>query len=236
MLNKINKLCSLGHTRNLRSSLLLVNIFAMILTGCASSVNPNYYTLAPKVTPIQGTPLRIIEILPIGLPDRLDRVSIMVNTDQGQSNILDNNRWTSTLSTELHDSLSASLQQQLNAVDRYTSGISTTNTVYRIAIDFSRFDIIKPIPNHRNGSVEVAVSWMIKPIEPLQTSTTSKQPIHRLLNCRMSFSQEIANSDSVTDMVNASKLAVNQVTTGVSDAVFAVEKGTTPRVNHAVCS
>lgn len=233
MLNKMNIFGLLTLSKNVKT--VLLSVFIAGLTGCTTSVAPNYYTLAPRVVPTQETRVRVIEILPVNLPDRLDRSSIMINTEQGQSTILDNDRWTSNLSVELHDSLSSGLQQQLGAVDRYSSGISnTTSTVYRIAIDFSRFDIIKSAALQKNGDVEVEVSWMIKPIEP-QLNTTMKQPTHQTLSCRMTFNQEIASTLTVPDMVTASKIALNRITTGISNTVLSVEKGNT-QVSNAVCS
>lgn len=231
MLNKINRLNLFSMNINTIISCVLFGIVGG-LTGCASSVVPNYYTLAPKVIPTQGTTLRIIEILPLNLPDRLDRASILINTEQGQTTILENDRWTSSLAVELHDSLSSGLQQQLNAVDRYNSGVSTAQTVYRIAIDFSRFDIVKPNLPQKDGHVEVEASWVVKPLEP---HTTVKQPTHRTLTCRMTFNQNIASTMTVPDMVTASKLALHQITTNISNTVVAVEKGNS-QVNHAVCS
>ncbi|MCF8998944.1 PqiC family protein [Acinetobacter nectaris] len=220
---------------SLMVSSTLLSILIVGLTGCASSVAPNYYTLAPRVEPAHGATLRMIEVLPVSLPDRLDRIPIMINTEQGQATILDNDRWTSSLSTELHDSLSSGLQQQLNAVDRYSSGVPSTNTVYRIAVDFSRFDIIKPISPQNKGDVEVEVSWIIKPIEPIQTAIVTKPSIHRTLSCRMTFNQTITNTNSIPDMVTSSKLALNRVTTSISDTVIAAEKGTS-QINNVTCS
>ncbi|SDB93948.1 PqiC family protein [Acinetobacter boissieri] len=236
MLNKMKALRLSQVNRVPAVSLAVLSIVLIGLTGCASSVTPNYYTLAPRVLPAQGgATLRVIEVLPVSLPDRLDRPSIMVNTAQGQAKILDNDRWTSSLATELHDSLSSGLQQQLGAVDRYSNGISTTSTVYRIAIDFSRFDIIQSTSPQKNADVEVEVSWIIKPIDPIQTSSTTKQLIHKPLSCRMTFNQNVANTATIPDMVSASKLALSRVTTGISDTVLAVEKGTS-QVSNTVCS
>lgn len=233
-----NKFNTLGlFTAGFRSKTFTALLGGLVLglAGCASSVNPNYYTLAQRTLPTQQAKLRVIEVLPLNLPDRLDRASIMVYTEQGQSIILDNDRWTSSLSMELHDSLSSGLQQQLGAVDRYNNGLPSANTVYRIAIDFSRFDIVKSTTRNQDRHVEVEVSWMIKPIEPIQTIVTNKPPIHRPLSCRMTFNQPITNGATIQDMVTASKLALNQVTTSISNAVVAVEKGAS-QVNNAVCS
>ncbi|MBF7688181.1 PqiC family protein [Acinetobacter rathckeae] len=233
MPNKINRHVRKG-SLGFHMTLPMLSMFMLALTGCTSSVVPNYYTLAPRVTAVQGASLRVIEVLPVSLPDRLDRPSIMVNTEQGQSKILDNDRWTSPLSAELHDSLSSGLQQQLGAVDRYSSGLPSTNTVYRIGVNFSRFDIVKANTAQDNSEIVVEVTWIIKPIEPAQATTTKLQN-HRPLSCRMAFNQSIANKAEVPDMVSASKVALGRVTTAISDTVLASEQGTL-QVKDAVCS
>lgn len=89
----------------------VVILTGVFLNACSSSPTPNYYTLQAKATPITNSGVRVIEVMPVGLPDRLDRASIVVQDHQGRSKVLDNDRWTSTLSTQLRDGLSAGLQQ-----------------------------------------------------------------------------------------------------------------------------
>ncbi|MEB3752880.1 PqiC family protein [Acinetobacter sp. MD2(2019)] len=214
-----------------RTTAGLFSLAALGLTACSSSVTPNYYTLAPRVVPTAQPTLRVIELLPVNLPDRLDRASLMINSEQGQAKILDNDRWTSNLAVELHDSLSAGLQQQLGAVDRYSSGMPNGKIAYRIATDFSRFDTIQSASNPNHNRVEVEVSWTIKPIiaNPVNASNVA-----RSLSCRMTFNQTIASPFKIPDTVNASRSALNRVITAISNTVIASEKGTT-QVPVAIC-
>ncbi|MFX7333333.1 ABC-type transport auxiliary lipoprotein family protein, partial [Acinetobacter baumannii] len=84
-------------------------------------------TLTPKVTPVSNSTVQVIEVLPVGIPDRLDRAPLVLQESNGKSTVLDNERWTSTLGTQLRDTLSAGLQQKLGAIDSYSSGLSGNN-------------------------------------------------------------------------------------------------------------
>lgn len=152
----------------------------IMLSACSSSTTPNYYTLVPKVTPIVSSNVRVIEVLPVGLPDRLNRAPLVIQNNNGQSKVLDNERWTSTLSAELRDGLSAGLQQKLGAVDRYSSGMTGGKVSYRIATDFSRFDIINNLTSDKsNRAVEISVAWIIKREDPFKV--LSEKPIQTRL-------------------------------------------------------
>ncbi|WP_213694926.1 membrane integrity-associated transporter subunit PqiC, partial [Acinetobacter baumannii] len=111
MKNKKNR--SLQHSKVakwlLGSGVLLT---AIAMTACSSSPTPNYYTLTPKVTPVSNSTVQVIEVLPVGIPDRLDRAPLVLQESNGKSTVLDNERWTSTLGTQLRDTLSAGLQQK----------------------------------------------------------------------------------------------------------------------------
>lgn len=41
----------------------------LLIAACSGSPTPNYYTLANKVTPLPSSKVKVIEVLPVGLPD-----------------------------------------------------------------------------------------------------------------------------------------------------------------------
>ncbi|WP_205731271.1 PqiC family protein, partial [Acinetobacter baumannii] len=113
--------------------------------------------------------VQVIEVLPVGIPDRLDRAPLVLQDSSGKSTVLNNERWTSTMGTQLRDTLSAGLQQKLGAIDSYSSGLSGNNQpLYRVSTDFSHFDIVD------NSNINVAVSWVVKrQIPPTQLESTN---------------------------------------------------------------
>ncbi|MDF2418446.1 hypothetical protein GWP85_13165 [Acinetobacter beijerinckii] len=239
MINKSIKKSFFNEKVIVNTGLVLLTI---MLSACSSSTTPNYYTLVPKVTPIVSSNVRVIEVLPVGLPDRLNRAPLVIQNNNGQSKVLDNERWTSTLSAELRDGLSAGLQQKLGAVDRYSSGMTGGKVSYRIATDFSRFDIINNLANDKsNRAVEISVAWIIKREDPFKVLSAKTNPnttnmIHQF-SCRMSFTQPILNDLNKTqDVVNASSIGLSRVIDAVAASVNMVDEKRIMTMNGVTCS
>lgn len=196
------------------------------LAACSSSPTPSYYTLSSTVQPLAYSQVRLIEVMPIGLPDRLDRSPMVIQYASGESKILDNQRWTSTLATEMRDALSAGLQQRLGAVDRYNSGMAGDKAAYRVATEFSRFDIVER-PNRSATDIDVNVAWMIKRVDPFRsaTETMSRQSAAaQQVNCRMAFSLSVPQqSKKPADFAATSRQALNQVVDGISESIVSMD-------------
>jgi len=207
----------------------------LLIAACSSSPTPNYYTLANKVTPLPSSKVKVIEVLPVGLPDRINRAPLVIQEINGRSNILDNERWTSTLGAELRDNLSAGLQQKLGAVDRYNSGMIGGKVSYRVATDFSHFDIVNTT-SANNKNVEVSVAWIIKRNDPSitinQDSTQNQQ-----LACRMTFTQPvIANNNQIPTIVSSASASLSRVIDAMAVSIAALDSKVPVRVEGAVCS
>lgn len=219
---------------------------AMMTTGCSTSKSPNYYSLIPQVVPSISRQVRVIEVLPVGLADRLNRIPLVVQEVSGKSNVLNDERWTSTLSAELRDGLSAGLQQKLGAVDRYNSGMTGGQAAYRIAADFSRFDIVNrslSSINKDNGQreVEVAVAWTIKYDDPNRSlnaiNTSHPMKVTGQMSCRMTFNQAVvSNSNQMVDTVNTLRQSLGQVVNAVAASVLAVESKSRVAVANVICA
>lgn len=222
---------------------------SLILAGCSSSNTPNYYSLTPQIAPVvQSNQVRVIEVLPVGLSDRLNRIPLVIQTSKGESKVLNEERWTSTLSAELRDSLSAGLQQKLGAFDRYNSGMTGGKAAYRIAIDFSSFDFIQSMDNSSAkvktpsaDQVVIAVAWTVKyddPNRPLSNPKNAQEsPKNNQLSCRMQWTQPIAMRDpKLIDAVETSRQSLAQVIDGISTSVLALERKSKPSLSHGACN
>ncbi|WP_445115695.1 PqiC family protein [Acinetobacter sp. WZC-1] len=243
MINKKNRISDLPivSVQRLRRCALLLALAG--LGACSSSTTPSYYTLTPRVTALPGSGVRVIEVMPVGLPDRLNRTPLVLQDSRGQSTVLDNARWTSTLAAELRDGLSAGLQQKLGAVDRYNSGMTGGRVSYRIATDFSRFDIVTGSGHGTDRNIEVAVSWMIKrddPNQPLTQPATAQQAVQnrRQFSCRMAFSDSVRTTggNKIADIVSTSRLSLSRVVDAIAASVVAVETGTIQVIEHTACA
>jgi len=214
-------------------------IGTLVLSACATP-SPNYYALTPHVAPLSNSPVQMIEVSPVGLPDRLDRSQMVLEDAHGQSDVLDLSRWTSSLSSELHDALSSGLQQKLGAVDRYNSGMTGGKVAYRIAVDFARFDIIEHTTDAAEGPhVAVSVSWIVKREDPALPAITSDKSVpvpDRQLSCRLAFNTPIDSAAwRVDGAVGASRIAVNHVVDVVAASVVAMASNM-PAAGEASCS
>ena len=213
-----------------------VLLTAVAMTACSSSPTPNYYTISPKVTPAVNSSIRVIEVLPVGLLDRLDRAPLVLQDSNGKSTVLDNERWTSTMSTQLRDTLSAGLQQKLGAIDSYSSGLAGNNQpLYRVSTDFSHFDIVD------NSNINVAVSWVVKrQIPPTQLESSNPKVITNAgsqLNCRIAFKQPIdQKAKKLEAIVSASSEAMSQIINTVSSSILALDSNKKVVVNNGICS
>lgn len=207
----------------------------LLIAACSGSPTPNYYTLANKVTPLPSSRVKVIEVLPVGLPDRINRAPLVIQEINGRSNILDNERWTSTLGAELRDNLSAGLQQKLGAVDRYNSGMIGGKVSYRVATDFSHFDIVNTT-SANTKNVEVSVAWIIKRNDPNitidQNSTQNQQ-----LACRMTFSQPVnASNNQIAPIVSTASTSLGHVIDAMAVSIAALDSKVPVSVAGAVCS
>lgn len=202
-----------------------IGMVAMLM-ACSSSKTPNFYSLTPTLSPVvKSNKVRMIEVLPVGLADRLNRIPLVIQNPNGQSQVLHDDRWTSIMAAELRDGLSAGLQQQLGAVDRYNSGMTGGQAAYRIAADFSHFDFVERAPNQRE--VVVAAAWTIKfddPNRPLSNPKNAQNiPPSYQLSCRYAFNQPVPKGQSLNDVVKTSRDSLAQVVQAVTQSVLHLE-------------
>ncbi|QOT79414.1 PqiC family protein [Cupriavidus basilensis] len=120
-----------------------------MMNGCASP-EARYYTLAASrsnVTPaVTGRASRSseplwIEVTPVRVPERLNRIQLVVRDGtSGEVKLLDTSRWTSPLPDELRDALSQQLQSTLGALDVYQRGLPATQPAFRVTTEVVNLD------------------------------------------------------------------------------------------------
>ena len=221
-------------------SSLSVGLFALIVSGCSSSPTPKFYSLSTQTLTSSSSnqKVRMIEVLPVGLSDRLNRIPLVIQQENGQAKVLFDDRWTSTLSAELRDAVSARLQQTLGAVDRYNSGMTGGQAAYRIALDFSNFDFIEK--SNQQRFILMNTTWTLRyddPNRPLSTPKNAQTlPKHHQLSCRMSFYEEIPQkSKDLNTLVTVSQKAIDQLSISIASSVKHFENRNQP-ITGAVCS
>lgn len=135
----------------MRQSMLvpLILVATVMIDGCASP-EPRYYTLAAGSSDTATTvpagirrtlAPRWIEVMPVRVPERMNRAQLMVRDGSGGGiKLLDTSRWTSPLPDELRDALSQHLQSSLDAVDIYQHGLPATTPAIRVTAEVVMLD------------------------------------------------------------------------------------------------
>lgn len=119
---------------------VLVLLFA--ISGCSSPQIRNHTLVLPAPSASQAKKVSFaIELLPVGVPVQLDMKQVVVRQGDSTMQVLNNDRWLSTLGDEMHSALSTEIAQRLGTQD--VSGLSKADEkqVVRILIQIRRFDL-----------------------------------------------------------------------------------------------
>jgi uncharacterized lipoprotein YmbA len=136
--------------RLLKHSLILFTA-AITLVACATTAPTRFYTLS-NIRPIGDSERSLtnatqVDLRPVMMPERLKRTQIILNTaNSNELTMLENERWASAFNDELHDAISAELNQQL---------ISEQAASYRVAVELHQLEIIK------GQAIKAELSWKI---------------------------------------------------------------------------
>ncbi|KWE99464.1 PqiC family protein [Burkholderia pseudomultivorans] len=150
---------------SLVSTILGWTFGASLLTGCTSA-EPRYYTLeqvsagrtaiaqciAPASNPVW------IEVVPVTVPERLNRANLILSRRNGTFQVLEQDRWLAPLPDELRDALSQRLQLNLGAVDIYQRNRAGVKPQYRVTAAVVSMDAELGI---RAGAI---INWTVQRI------------------------------------------------------------------------
>lgn len=149
------------------------------LAGCAGSPPVHYHALVkPALPPATGGNARmLVELLPIALPERLNREEMVLTGDNGRIEVRDGDRWAAPLSDEIRQIVADALWLRVGAADIYRAPIPQTASglpQYRLSLRIERFEAVP------GRSAQVEGSW-----------TARKLPQGEAAVCRASFSQDL---------------------------------------------
>lgn len=124
-------------------------LLALALAGC-SSTPVQYYTLSAPSQPSAQAPAAaaggaapaslLIEVLPVGVPEVLDRAQMVVRQGDAAVTVVDGHRWASPLGDELRTALSAELVAQWGATDAAGLPRQPGAPLWRIKLEVRRID------------------------------------------------------------------------------------------------
>ncbi|EHP38637.1 lipoprotein [Cupriavidus basilensis OR16] len=129
------------------AAVLAIAFAAAVPAGCASP-EARYYTLSPAAearpaampVPSQATEPVWIEVAPVRVPERVNRVNLVLSNGSGRFKLLAQDRWSATLPDEFRDALSQRLQVSLGAVDTYQQGRSGAEPFFRVSTEVVQID------------------------------------------------------------------------------------------------
>jgi len=152
----------------------LLALTAAILAGCGSSPPIHYHALT-SAAPHQasGSARLLVEVLPVALPERLNRGEMVLVSASGQLDVRDADRWAAPLPDEIRQILSDTLWNRLGATDVYQAPVASSATalpLYRLALRIERFEAVP------GRSAIVEGSWTARRL-PQGRSTTCRTSV-----------------------------------------------------------
>ena len=160
----------------------VLGLCALALSGCGASPPLRYHALSegPGVSEssVNGGAAMLVEMLPVAIPERLNRDEIVLNGPGGRLDVLDGERWAAPLADEIRQSVDDALWRRLRAADVYLAPVAPANSAlpqYRLALRIERLDA-----QPGQGAV-VEASW-----------TARRLPQGAATVCRASFATPFA--------------------------------------------
>ncbi|KQM70339.1 hypothetical protein ASE76_10700 [Xylophilus sp. Leaf220] len=183
-----------------------------LAAGCAGQPD-RYYTLAdpaalrtaPAAAP-QAAPTMAIEVLPVGVPERLARPQMVVRTSAAspEVQVLEQHRWSASFEKELRDALSSGIATRLGAIDASKTPAAAGLRPWRIAVQVARFDAVE------GERVDGAFTWT------LRRAGTPQQ-----LDCRLDTS--VAAGAGMAALAQASGEVAARLAKTIADAIASAD-------------
>ncbi|RXZ33264.1 membrane integrity-associated transporter subunit PqiC [Oxalobacteraceae bacterium CAVE-383] len=191
-----------------------------LLAACASAPPLRFYSLAAPASSaaMDAAPVRsagmFIDVLPVGVPERLARPQLVVRKGNGSDarmDVLEQDRWTAPFNNELHDALADGIAARLGAVDARHGGRQAGQPVYRIAVNLRQFDAIS------GERVDAAFGW-----------TVTRAEDGRSASCQAAYSVPAGGVGGTGALVAAMQKTVALATVAIAATVDSVKNGTAP--------
>ncbi|MDO8608108.1 MAG: PqiC family protein [Phaeospirillum sp.] len=128
-----------------RGKLGIILAATLVLSGCGTSPPPRYHALSlPAEQQASGRARMLVEILPIALPERLNREEMVLTGESGQLDVRENDRWAAALPDEIRQIVTDTLWRTLWAADVYRVPVPVEASApqYRLALRIERFEAI----------------------------------------------------------------------------------------------
>lgn len=152
-----------------------------VLSGCSSSPPLHYHSLSGPATGTgSGNAEMLVEIVPLMIPERVNRDDIVIQGQNGGITILHDERWAAPLSDEVRQVIDDTLWQTVHAADVYQTPVAQNSQnlpLYRLAVRIEKFD------TGLADSATVEASWTIRRL-PMGQSTVCRSRFSTLFHER----------------------------------------------------
>lgn len=148
---------------------LVAAVLAVALSGCGTSPAPRYYALGSGAQAQgSGSAQRLVEILPVAVPERLNREEMVLTGAGGQLDVRDGDHWAAPLPDEIRHILTDALWRRLRAADVYQAPVAPGAgglALYRLALQIERFEAVP------GRSAVIEGSWTVRRLPQGQSTT-----------------------------------------------------------------
>jgi uncharacterized lipoprotein YmbA len=141
-----------------RTGAAITMILAVLVAGCASSPDVEYYTLSPQAVGASSTSDQAIALAvgPADFPRALNRVRMMTRSSDNRVTYDEFNRWAGTLASDFLATTATNLSRILGSDRVVVYPTPPTFTIkYRVTFDVQRFDA------DANGNVTLETRWSL---------------------------------------------------------------------------
>jgi uncharacterized protein len=116
---------------------------ALIATGCGTSAQPKYYSLASTAAS-DGAPPTIVTVMvgPVSIPASVDRPQFVLQSAPNKVDVEEFNRWSAPLGDSIARVVAGDLSAQLGTPDVATAPLANFVYAYRVTIDVQRFESV----------------------------------------------------------------------------------------------
>jgi uncharacterized protein len=196
---------------NKHSNGFIMLCVSSLLTACASTPPPHFYTLEsqsrpPDVTATASTKKRLIGIGPLSLPALYDRRQIVTRAENNSIQLAEFDQWAAPLKDNVITVLSKNVAAlQPNAIVRAYPWGPYGDVDYRVIVDFSRFD------TQLGKSANLEASWVIMEEKNHTIVSNGQAKIEQRLNDASYSSAAHALSRLLSELSQQLSLALVQV-------------------------
>ena len=188
---------------------------AVALAGCGASTPLRYHALATGASspaPSGGAQV-LVEVLPVAVPERVNREEVVLTTIGGALDLRAGDRWAAPLADEMRQVVDEALWRRSRAADVYAAppppGAAGALPQYRLALRLERLDTTP------DGQAVAEASWTLR-----------RLPQGAQAFCRSGAAETVAGTDTAAAVAALSR-ATRTVAERIADSLERLNSGPT---------